>query len=141
MKKRIVGFCLVALIMLFLGSYFIYLKKINLGSVIIHEKDDKPKNSEPFKESTLIKDDLSDKKTEIELKYDEYVVANGYIGASDNVYYTRNHILYHLIVSTNKTTKIAENVKKIESDKDTLLVYKDDNFKIINEDDYVTYID
>ena len=61
------------------------------------------------------------------------------MGASDNVYYTRNGSLYHLIVSTNKTTKLAEGVGKIENSMETVIVHKSNNFKIIEEDNYVTY--
>ena len=103
--------------------------------------NEEPNENEPYQESTIIENQNSDESNQIELKYDEYVIANGYTGASDNAYYTRNNTLYHLIISKNETIKIAEGVKKIEDDIDTVLVYKGKNFKIIKEDDYVTYID
>lgn len=103
--------------------------------------DDRPKNEEPYKESKIIKSDVADNESEYELKYDEYVVANGYVGASDNAYFTRNKVLYHIVISTNQITKIAEGVRKIENDKDSLTAYKGENFKIVKEDDYVFYVD
>ena len=107
----------------------------------ITSTNEEPNENEPYQESTIIENQNSDESNQIELKYDEYVIANGYTGASDNAYYTRNNTLYHLIISKNETIKIAEGVKKIEDDIDTVLVYKGKNFKIIKEDDYVTYID
>ena len=72
---------------------------------------------------------------------DQYIIANGYAGASDNAYYTKNGVLYHERLSTNEKTKIAEGVKKIESDIGGLIAYKGQGFKIISEDSYVTYKD
>ena len=72
---------------------------------------------------------------------DQYIVATGYAGASNNAYYTKNGVLYHLTISTNKVEKIAEGVKKIEFDLDTILVYKGNDFKIFIEDSYLTFID
>ena len=71
--------------------------------------------------------------------YDQYLVASGYSGASDNVYYTKDGDLYHLNLSTSKTIKVAEGVLKIESGKGTIIVHKDKNFKILEEDSYLNY--
>ncbi len=116
-------------------------KNIEKESEKVIQKDEAPKESEPYENKTTIESDQTDNKEEKELKYDQYVVANGFAGASDNVYYTRNKILYHLVISTNITTKLAEGVEKIEDDIDTVLVYKGENFKIIKEDNYVTYME
>ena len=115
------------------------------GITICYVTDIKEKNQESSKtiDKTTIKDKYgsSDEIEEVELKYDQYIIANGYTGASDNVYYTRNGVLYHLQISTEQTIKLAEGVKKIESDLDGMRAYKGDNFKIKNEDEYVTYVD
>ena len=107
------------------------------------KKDDAPKEDEPYENETKLVDKYgsSDETNEIDLKYDQYITANGYAGASDNVYYTRNGALYHLRISTNQTTKLAEGVKKIESDLDGMIAYKGNGFKLIAEDEYVTYLD
>lgn len=99
-----------------------------------------PGEKEPYKKKKKLKDNYGNE-NEVELKYDDYVVASGYAGAGDNVYYTRNHNLYHLRLSTNESIKIAEGVKKLEESIDTVKAYKDNNFKLINEDDYVTFVD
>lgn len=85
-------------------------------------------------------EDTKEQKKE-ETEYDQYFVANGYSGASDNVYYTKNNVLYHLILSTNKKIKVAEGVEKLENDLGTIIVYKGKNFKILVEDNYLTYVD
>ena len=105
--------------------------------------NDLPKEDEPYENETkLINKNTDDEESsEVELKYDQYIVASGYAGASDNVYYTRNKVLYHLVISTDKTTKLAEGVEKIESDLDGMRAYKSKDFKIFEEDEYVTYID
>ena len=104
------------------------------------ETKNEPEANEPYKHSKTIEDNYGDSDG-VELKYDQYLTASGYAGAADNVYYTRNHCLYHLRLSTNETTKIAEGIKKIETDIDTIKAYKDSNFKIITEDGYIEYID
>ena len=140
MKKRyfIISLLIICIIVLII---FLYNKKVTVkaekeNNNIINQtnKNNEPKENEPYKEKEIIENDKTDKKEEIELKYDQYVIANGFMGASDNAYYTRNNTLYHLIISTNETIKLAEGVEKIEDDRDTLLVYKDKNFKIINVD-------
>lgn len=106
-------------------------------------KDTLPKKDEPYENETKVKSNFVDEEEaeEIDLKYDQYVTASGYAGASDNVYYTRNGVLYHLVLSTNNTTRLAEGVEKIEGDLDSLRAYKGKDFKIIEEDEYVQYID
>lgn len=103
-------------------------------------KKAEPDIKEPYKHTKTIEDNYGESGG-VEIKYDQYIVASGYMGASDNVYYTRNNDLYHLIVSSNKTTKIATGIKKIEKGMDTINAYKDNNFKIIEEDNYITYVD
>lgn len=107
------------------------------------KKENMPKEDEPYENETKIIDKYGsdEKEKEVDLKYDQYITANGYAGAADNVYYTRNGILYHLVVSTEETTKLAEGVKKIENDLDGMRAYKDKNFKLIKEDEYVEYVD
>lgn len=106
-------------------------------------KDDAPKEDEPYEnETTLINKYVDeDEAKEVDLKYDQYLTANGYAGAADNVYYTRNGVLYHFVISTEETTKLAEGVKKIENDLDCMRAYKDKDFKLIKEDEYVIYVD
>ncbi len=99
-----------------------------------------PSTKEPYKKKKEVKDGFGNEDN-VELKYDQYVVASGYAGAADNVYYTRNNILYHLKLSTNETIRIAEGVKKIEEDIDSLKVYKGDSFRIITEDNYINYVE
>ena len=74
-------------------------------------------------------------------KYDQYLVASGFAGASDHAYYTKNNNLYHLIISKNQATLIAKGVDKIESDIGSILVYKGNDFKIVEEDEFLTYVD
>lgn len=107
------------------------------------KKENTPKENEPYENETTIIDKYGsdDKEKEIDLKYDQYITANGYAGAADNVYYTRNGVLYHLVVSTEETTKLAEGIKKIENDLDGMRAYKDKDFKLIKEDEYVEYVD
>ena len=139
MKKK--KFIVIAILVLLITSqFFLLINRTNYSNENIKTVDDRPGDDEPYSESRIVKSEITDEQKEIELKYDEYVVANGYIGAADNAYFTRNKILYHLIISTDTVTKIAEGVKKIENDKDTLLVYKGNNFKIIKKDDYITYV-
>ena len=73
--------------------------------------------------------------------YDQYLVASGYSGANDNVYYTKDGVLYHLTISTKEITKIAEGVLKIENSKGTIEVYKGKSFKLYKNDDYLTFVD
>ena len=145
MKKKILIIISICLIMFIFGISIINNqskdKLQNKKSNNISQVDNKPKENEPYKESTIIENENTDEKEKIELKYDQYIIANGFMGASDNVYYTRNNSLYHLIISTNETIKLAEGIEKIEDDKDTLIAYKGKNFKIINEDNYVIYTD
>lgn len=102
----------------------------------INEEYDNNKEQDNNKEEDNNKKDSTNDK-----KYDQYVVANGYSGASDNVYYTKSNVLYHLTLSTNEIIKVAEGVEKIESSKGTIEVYKGNNFKIFVDDAYLTYID
>ena len=101
---------------------------------IKYEKEDTtPVEKEEKKENEEIKKE--------DKEYDQYFVANGFSGASDNVYYTKNKTLYHLILSTNQRIKVAEGVDKIENNLGTILVYKGTNFKILEEDNYLTYVE
>ena len=103
-------------------------------------KNTMPKSDEPYKNEKKIKSNFDEEAEEIDLKYDQYIEANGYAGASDNAYYTRNNVLYHIVLSSNETTRIAEGIDKIESDLDCIKAYKGKNFKIIEEDEYVIYV-
>ena len=135
MKKKIL---LVMLLFLIIICMLVINKNTGSEQKVL---DDRPSDNEPYKKKKTIKSEVTDEKKEIELKYDQYVVANGFIGASDNAYFTRNNVLYHLVISTDTVTKLAVGIKKIENDKDSLNAYKDKDFKIINEDEYVTYVD
>ena len=86
-------------------------------------------------------DEDEDVDTEENKGYDQYLVANGYSDASNDVYYTKAGVLYHLILSTKEIIKVAEGISKIEYGKGTMIVYKDANFKVFVEDNYLTYID
>ena len=102
-----------------------------------------PKEEEPYENETTINSNFTsgDEDKEVILRYDQYITASGYAGASDNVYYTRNGSLYHLTVSSGDTIKLAEGIDKIESDLDCMRAYKGSDFKLIEEDDYVIYVD
>ena len=127
-------------------SFSIYYVMNNKEKILKKEepvtKDTLPKEDEPYEQEETLKSNFvpEEEAEEIDLKYDQYVTANGYAGASDNVYYTRNGVLYHLVLSTNKTTRLAEGVDKIENDLDFMKAYKGKGFKIIEEDEYVKYI-
>ena len=144
MKKKFAIILIIILVVL-LGVciyYALNLKEKPKEEEEVVEIENTPKKSEPYKNETTLKDNYStEEEKEVELKYDQYITANGYSGAADNVYYTRNGVLYHLIISTNQTIKLAEGVIKIESDLDGMMAYKGKNFKLIKEDEYVTYID
>ena len=133
-KKYIIIF--IILLVVLVGSFCVY-KTIN-EKFKAERRHRGPSSTEPYKKKDELKDGFGDEDN-IELKYDDYVVASGYAGASDNVYYTRNNVLYHLRLSTNETTRIAEGVKKIEESMDSLYVYKGNGFRIITEDDYIKY--
>ena len=130
------------------ASYSVYYVINNKDNMFKKEeekvtKDTLPKEDEPYENEETLKSKFVDDEDgkDIDLKYDQYVTANGYAGASDNVYYTRNGVLYHLILSTDKTIRLAEGVDKIENDIDGLKAYKGKDFKIIEEDEYVNYLD
>ena len=152
MKKMFAIILIVLLICLagFAGYYAINLKGESVDKEETSEKTEEetkkenmPKEDEPYENETTLIDKYGsdDKEKEVDLKYDQYITANGYAGAADNVYYTRNGVLYHLVVSTEETTKLAEGVKKIESDLDCMRAYKDKDFKLIKEDEYVEYVE
>ncbi|MBQ2639511.1 MAG: hypothetical protein IJF92_01975 [Bacilli bacterium] len=136
MRKKIVIIILIIAILLII-VFKIYSKNNQNSNSKINKKNE-PTISGPYKHTKVIEDNYGGSGG-VKIKYDQYVTANGYMGASDNVYYTRNGSLYHLIVSTNKTTKLAEGVGKIENSMETVIVHKSNNFKIIEEDNYVTY--
>lgn len=145
MKKAII--IILVLILLGVGGFYAY-KELYPKIVKEPDKEEKkttkdtlPKKDEPYEKEETVKSNFDDEAEEIDLKYDQYVEANGYAGASDNVYYTRNKVLYHLVLSSNKTTRLAEGVEKIESDLDCLKAYKGENFRIVEEDEYVIYVD
>ena len=139
MKKIII----LIIVVVSIGGYFAY-NKLYTEHPRAKEKTTKntmPKEDEPYKNEETVKSNFDDETEEIDLKYDKYVEANGYAGASDNVYYTRNKVLYNLVLSSNQTTRLAEGVDKIESGLDCLKAYKGKNFRLIEEDEYVIYID
>ena len=145
MRKTILVILFVILIGLVVASaYHIYSNNKDKQEEIKETtRDTLPKKDEPYENKTNIQSNFTNEedKKEVELKYDQYLVANGYAGASDNVYYTRNKVLYHFIISSEKTIRLAEGVEKIENDLDGLNAYKSKGFKLIEEDDYVNYID
>ena len=144
MKKRF-AIVLTIILIILLGVciyYAINLQETPKEEEEVIEIDESPKKDEPYENETTLKDNYgTEEEKEVELKYDQYITANGYAGAADNVYYTRNKTLYHLIISTDQTIKLAEGVEKIESDLDGMRAYKGKNFKLIKEDEYVTYVD
>ena len=151
MKKRELTFIV---LLIFLTAIVVF---VSLNSTVV--KDETSENNSEIIDSKekeqLVEDITSDineeydsdeledtKKEEKNNKeYDEYLVASGYSGASDNVYYTKDGVLYHLVLSTKEIVKIAEGVSKIEKDKETILVYKGNSFKILKDDNYLTYVD
>lgn len=130
---------LISIIILIIILVIVYLIFINKNNKIKTSKY-KPDDTIPYKETINIENPHSENEESIELKYDEYVVANGFAGASNHVYYTRGNNLYHLEISSDTHTLLATGVKNIKEDMDTVLVYKNNNFKIVNEDNYVTYV-
>ena len=143
-KKVLIGVLVIVIIALVGGG--LYSNKDKLFPMeevpkVKKPKGDSVKKDEPYKEKAEIESPQSEENEKVEIKYDQYITASGYAGASDNVYYTRNNTLYHLTLSTNTSEVIAEGVKKIEEDIDTILVYKGDNFKEVKADNYLTYID
>ena len=142
-KKNAIILIIILIILLGVCVYCaLNLKETPREEEEVIELENEPKKDEPYKNETTLKDNYStEEEKEVELKYDQYITANGYSGAADNVYYTRNGVLYHLIISTNQTIKLAEGVIKIENDLDGMMAYKGKNFKLIKEDEYVTYID
>ena len=155
MKKSKIVFAVLLIVLFALVTFLVLSNTVFKDAFFEKEKpkDNEINSVEDKKE--LIEDITSDindepdssvvesnkKKKEDDKKYDQYLVASGYSGASNNVYYIKDGVLYHLVLSTNKITKIAEGVTKIESGKGTILVYKGNKFKIINEDNYLTYVD
>ena len=141
-KKKIILIVLLIILISLLG--FLFLDKKIL-------KDDNQKNKNEIisteEKKELIEEIVEDingdanNSTSDNEKYDQYLVASGYSGASDNVYYIKDGVLYHLVISTGEITKIAEGVLKIEADKGGITVYKGDNFKIFESEDYLSYVD
>lgn len=138
------------LLILFIGStVFLLLNRIGSKTSFTEDKSEIISSEE---KKQLVEDIVSDINEEYddELEntkekgenkgYDQYFVANGYSGASDNVYYIKDGVLYHLVISTNEIIKIAEGVSKIENGKGTIEVYKGTNFKELEEDNYLTYV-
>ena len=124
--------------------YQVYNLKVNEShSEELTEEENLPKEDDPYENETSLSSNFVSEEDakEVDLKYDQYITANGYTGASDNVYYTRNGTLYHFVISSERTTKLAEGVDKIESDIDCMKAYKGKDFKLIAEDDYVIYVD
>lgn len=147
MKRLLIAFLLVLVIVLLAYSkYTEQAPKENNEEQETSEEEVITTNEEilntddPYENETTLNSNFTTEE-EITLKYDQYITASGYAGASDNVYYTRNGSLYHLILSTEETIKLAEGVDKIEKDLDGMRAYKGSNFKLIKEDDYVTYVD
>ena len=149
MKKLKILF-VVVLILLIIGAVFIFLsfklKPFGSDDQTLSQKEKKQligditedinQDYNPYDDEKDVKESEKSNK-----KYDQYFVANGYSGASDNVYYTKDGVLYHLIISTNKIIKVAEGVKKIENGKGTIQVYKGSGFKVFEEDSYLNYVD
>ena len=139
--KKILLTILAILIIVLIGFSVFYIK----GKVKQNEpttKDTLPSEDEPYKNEESVKSEyVGEEGKEAEIKYDQYITASGYTGAADNVYYTRNKVLYHFIISTEQTTRLAEGVEKIEEDLDCLKATKGKNFRLIEEDDYVIYVD
>ena len=145
MKKKLANIFIILLIAI-LGVCIYYALNLNENKKEekqVIELENTPKKDEPYENETTLNDNFGtqEEEKEIDLKYDQYITASGYAGASNNVYYTRNGVLYHLIISTNQTIKLAEGVEKIESDLDGMIAYKGKKFKLLKEDEYVTYID
>ena len=139
MRKKVF---LILLVVILIGVIFFAVNPINVDKRQTRKpKGDSQVVSEKKSKTVEIENPNSETGEKTEIKYDQYIVANGYAGASDNVYYTRDNTLYHLKLSTNTSTVIAEGVEKIEEDIDTILVYKGSKFKQKVEDDYLTYVD
>lgn len=144
MKKFLI--CILTLLIIAcVGASLFYaynLKNKNRAKEEVTTKDTLPKEDEPYeKEETVTSETVGEEGKDVELKYDQYITASGYAGAADNVYYTRNRVLYHFVISTEQTTRLAEGVDKIEEDLDSIRAIKGKDFKLIYEDDYVVYVD
>ena len=111
---------------------------INTNDVSHYNKEENDNNSNSNNNSNTSNNTSSNNSDK---KYDQYFVANGFSGASDNVYYTKSGVLYHLVLSTNEVIKVAKGVSKIENDVGTIMVYKGNGFEIFEEDNYLTYVD
>ena len=147
MRNKNIIIVILLIIIVILGSALIYFfmnnptsdNKDNINKEATTTKNDPPKKNEPYENETTLESGFTDESEEIDLKYDQYVTANGFAGASDIVYYTRNNVLYRLILSSQETIRLAEGVEKIEEDIDNLNAYKGKDFRLIEEDSYVTY--
>ena len=162
MNKRTINTLLIIIIFIILGSFSFFMyynysegKKSKKENNSVNELDNNESNETPLEqvETTIETKKEEDNKKETskqeksiiqsdnDTSNDQYLVATGYAGASNNAYYTKNKVLYHLTISSKEIEKIAEGVEKIESDLDTIIVHRGKDFKLIINDSYLTFVD
>lgn len=65
---------------------------------------------------------------------------SGFSGANSHVYYIdESYNLYHLELANLTKTKLATNIRNIETEYENVIAYFDTSYEIVNDDDYVTY--
>ena len=139
MKKKYKFIIFFIILILIVGVSFVVYNNLNKKHTI-NTTHKKIKHKKPTKKTSEIEDNYGDSDG-VKVKADDYIIASGYAGAGDNAYYIKDNNLYHVRISTNERTKIAEGVKKIEADVESLKAYKGKNFKIVTEDEYVDYVE
>ena len=72
---------------------------------------------------------------------EEMVIGEGYAGASNNAYYIKDGVLYHMTLDNFEEEVLAENVENMVSEGGEITVTKKDGFKLVKEHPVITYID
>ena len=78
---------------------------------------------------------------EIIINADKLVIATGFAGATNHVFYLKGQTLYYRNISTesNKEELLAYNINDIFVEGDMVVAAKQSNSKIITENNYITY--
>lgn len=102
------------------------------------EDTDVPEESDA-KEYTFT-NEYGDGEQSIKVMAKKTVRLSGFSGANAHVYYIdESSNLYHLELSNLKKTKLATNIRDIETEYENVIAYFNTSYEIINDDDYVVY--
>ena len=84
--------------------------------------------------------EYGDGEQSIKIMAKKTVRLSGFSGANAHVYYIdESSNLYHLELANLKKTKLATNIRDIETEYENVIAYFNTSYEIINDDDYVIY--